>query len=115
MIGQRRFVVQPIRPMPTETMNRPGPGDNFPAVQSALWDYILHSGADRNPLPGDNQRIAALDHEHVFIEVMNVGGMRRIRGTSRRLSGFRPRHQRRSLRRRVWPDLSLRSGSPGSS
>lgn len=58
-------------------MDRSGPGNNFAAVRHAAWNEIFLSGLHLNLFSIDNQRIAALHNEHIF--VVNVDMWRRCR------------------------------------
>ena len=62
--------------MPAKGVDRPGPGDNFATVRSAPWNEVFLPCVHRNPLPVNNQRVAALHDQHVFIEFVIVSGRR---------------------------------------
>ena len=49
-------------------------GDGLTTVPSPLRDEVLLSGTDWNALGIDNQRIAALYNDKVFVKVMDMRG-----------------------------------------
>jgi hypothetical protein len=53
-------------------MDGSGPGKNFAAVWYAAWNEIFLSSPYRNPLSIDDQRIAALYDEHVFVVFVDM-------------------------------------------
>ena len=58
--------------MPAERVNCPRATHHFAAVRHASWNEIFLPGFHWNLLAIDNQRVAALHHEHIFIEFMHV-------------------------------------------
>ena len=60
--------------MPAESMDRPGPGCHFSRVRSATSNQVFLSGAHRNSISINNERVTALHDDHIFIEFVNVGG-----------------------------------------
>src|SRR5207249_35209 len=69
-----------------------GLGQNFATVQYAPWDEVLLSGLQWNPLPVDDQGIAALNNDHVFVVIMHVhrGGRSFPAGPKRHLAPVCP-------------------------
>src|ERR1035441_2936748 len=55
-------------------MDRSRARQHFSSVQCATGNVVFHSSSDGNPISINNQGIAALRHEHVFIESVNMGG-----------------------------------------
>src|SRR5271165_1879541 len=67
----------PVRAVPAECMDGSGSGNNFAAVAHAAWNEAFFSGPDRHLLFGaarliSDQGIAAFDHDHVFVELVDV-------------------------------------------
>jgi len=58
--------------MAAEGMDRSGAGQDFAAVRHAAGDEILLAGFQGNPFAVDDQRVAALHHDHVFVEVVDM-------------------------------------------
>jgi hypothetical protein len=79
-----------------------GPGNNFTAMPHAAWNRILLTGPDRNPLPIDDQGIAAPHNQHVF--VISVDMLRR----SRSLAAGPKRHLAPAC---AAEDITLNAGS----
>src|ERR1035437_4579365 len=55
-------------------MDRSRARKHFPGVQCATGNVVFHSSSDGNPISINNQGVAALYHEHILIEVVNMGG-----------------------------------------
>jgi hypothetical protein len=49
-----------------------GAGEGFAAVPLAFGDEVLFASVNGNTPPIDDEGVAALDDEHVFVEVVNV-------------------------------------------
>ncbi len=64
--------------MAAKCVDRSGPGKNFAAVLDAAWNEIFFSGLHRNPLPIDDQGIAALHNDHVFVVIVDMRRRYRI-------------------------------------
>jgi hypothetical protein len=63
--------------MPAEHMDCPSSRRYLPAVAHTTRNQILLTSFDRDALSSNQQRIATLHHQHVFIEFMYVlGGSR---------------------------------------
>ena len=58
--------------MPAEGMNRPRSRNDFAAVGDAAGDELLLSGFYGNAFAVDDERVAALHDNHVFVEVVDV-------------------------------------------
>lgn len=72
--------------MTTECVYGSGLSQNFAAMQYATRDEVLLSSAQWNPFPINDQGIAALDHDHVFVVIVDV------RSGSRGLAAGPKRH-----------------------
>src|ERR1035441_3617182 len=55
-------------------MDRSRARKHFPGVQCATGNVVFHSSSDGNPISINNQGVAALYHEHIFIKFVNMGG-----------------------------------------
>src|SRR5437667_350284 len=83
-----------------QSWNRPaviriGPSwssQNFAAMQYTAGDEVLFSGVHGDPLPVDDQRVAAWRHEHVFVVVVSMrrGCRGFTAGPERQLAPVRP-------------------------
>jgi hypothetical protein len=58
--------------MTSKCMDRSCSGKNFAAMQDTPRDEILLPGFQRNPISINDQRVAALHDQHVFVEFMGV-------------------------------------------
>jgi hypothetical protein len=65
-------VPDPIGPVATECMDRSGPSQNFATVWDAARDEIFLPGVHWDPLSIDDQGLAALHNNHVFIVIVSV-------------------------------------------
>jgi hypothetical protein len=65
---------------------------NFPAVPYAAGDEVLLSSRQWNPLSVNDQGVAALNHDHVFIVIVDVrcGSRSFTAGPKRHLAPIRP-------------------------
>src|SRR5271165_6720648 len=63
----------PVHAVAAKGVYGPGPGHNFAAMRHSPRDEVFVSGAERNALPIDNQCVASLHHDHVFVEFVRVG------------------------------------------
>lgn len=61
-----------VCPVAAKRVDGPGSGENFSAVQCVLWDEEFVSGIQRYALATDNERVAALYHQHVFIVIVRM-------------------------------------------
>jgi hypothetical protein len=68
------LTLDPFGASSPEGMDGSRTGEDLTAVPSPLWDEILLSGADWNALAIDNQRIAALCNDKVFVKIMHMWG-----------------------------------------
>src|SRR5580692_9735516 len=77
---------------PTESVNRPGPRNNLTTMRNSLRNEIFLSRLDGNPFALNDQRVAPLHHDHVFIVLMRVrSGTRRFAASPKRhLTPIRP-------------------------
>src|ERR1017187_6279688 len=78
-----RTALDPVRPVSAESMDGSDASSYFTAMPHASGNEALLSGADRRPLFAavlliSDQGVAALDHNHVFIELVHM--RRRGRG-----------------------------------
>ena len=53
-------------------MNSPGSGSDLTAVRSSSRNKVLIAGVKGNALPINNQRVASLHDNHVFVAIMHV-------------------------------------------
>jgi len=58
--------------MPTEYMDRPCSRQYLPAVAHTAWNQVLLASFDGNPLPINQQCVAALHNQHVLMKVMDM-------------------------------------------
>ena len=58
--------------MAAEGVNRPGSGHDLTSMEDAARDDVFLASLDRNSLSTDQERVAALDYEHVLVEVVRV-------------------------------------------
>jgi hypothetical protein len=65
----------------SEGMYGPGPSDNFAAMHHSPRDEIFVAGVQRNALLIDNQGVASLHYNHVFVVVMSMRSRRRCLAT----------------------------------
>ena len=63
----------PFRAAAAEGVNRSCAGDNLAAVVETLGDEILLSGRDGYAPVTEDQDVAALDDQHVFVVVVRMG------------------------------------------
>src|SRR5215831_8899897 len=68
----------PIHSMTSERVDGSGSSHNFTAVRGTARDKVFLSSPHRDPLPANDQRVAALHHQNVFVVVMDMLGRRRI-------------------------------------
>src|SRR5215469_17349426 len=64
--------------MPSERMNGSGSGQDFAAMRYAARDKVFLSSPHRDPPSTNDQRVAALHHQNVFVVVMDMLGRRCI-------------------------------------
>ncbi len=57
-----------------EGMYGASPGHNFPTVHDAFRYEIFRTGVQRNMLIVDNEGIATLHHDHIFVELVRMRG-----------------------------------------
>jgi|GEM_PF-3776963 hypothetical protein len=62
----------PFCSMASECVDCPSSGYNFASVQRSARDYVLMSGSQSNSLIVNNQRVASLHHDHVFVIVVRM-------------------------------------------
>jgi len=67
------LLVSPVGAASAEGVDSPYARHEFSAVAEPLGDEIFLTGTDWNALAVDNQGIAALHDEHVFVEIMHMG------------------------------------------
>src|SRR5579864_3357461 len=77
-----RTFIHPVGAAPAKRVDGPGPSLHFAAVQRAAGNEALLSRPDRGSPVADNQRVAALNDNHVFVEVVHM--RRRGRGLGAR-------------------------------
>jgi hypothetical protein len=65
-------LIGPIGASSAERVNGPGASHWFARMRELLRDEILLTGSDWNALVINNQGVAALHDDHVFVEVMHV-------------------------------------------
>src|SRR6266498_5464332 len=89
--GKRLFLYA-ICPVAAKCVDGSGLSQNFATMQYAPRDEVLLSGLQRNPLPVNDQGIAALDHDHVFVVVVGVrcGSRSFTAGPKRHLAAICP-------------------------
>lgn len=58
--------------VPAERVNCSGSGENFAAVYHPTWNQILLPFLHRNPFSANDEGIATLHNEHVFVVIVNV-------------------------------------------
>ena len=68
-----------VGPVAAKCVDSSGPGNHFATVRYAARDEVFLAGPHWNPLPIDDQGIAALDNDHVFVVIVGVSrGYRRF-------------------------------------
>jgi hypothetical protein len=72
MAGPSRGESITVSSMASECMNRSGPRYYFAAVQHAPWDEIFLSIFQGNPLSINDQRVAALHNDHIFVVIVGM-------------------------------------------
>ena len=65
-----------VCPVTAKCVNRSRPRKNLARMQHTLGDAIFVSRVQVNPLPIDDQGVAALHHEHVLVVVMHMSRRR---------------------------------------
>jgi hypothetical protein len=65
-------LIGPIGASSAERVNGPGVSHWFTPMREPLRDEILLTGSDWNAFVINNQGVAALHDDHVFVEVMHV-------------------------------------------
>src|SRR5579864_430431 len=81
-----RTLIHPVRAVPAKCVDGSGASFHFTAVQHTARNKTLLSSPHGDPLIADDQCVAALDHNHVFVELMHM------RGGGRRLGARPERH-----------------------
>lgn len=70
--GPAFLLAGPVRPVSAKSVDGPGPGQDFAGVRNAARYHVLLSCLHRYALPIHEQRVAALDHQHIFVVVVDV-------------------------------------------
>jgi hypothetical protein len=61
-----------VSPVAPKCMDRSGPGENFTTVRNAVRNEVFFAGPYWNSLAIDDQGIAALHNDHVFVVIVSV-------------------------------------------
>src|ERR1035437_776950 len=76
------LTLDPLGAPSPECMDGPGSTFNFTAMDHTARDVVFLSGLDGYPLRADDQRVASLHHDHVFVELMHMSRRCRRLATS---------------------------------
>jgi hypothetical protein len=69
----------PVGAVAAKCVNRPCASEDFTAVRNTARNKVLFPGPHRNPFSIDDQCVAALNHNHVFIIIVGMrGGSRSV-------------------------------------
>ncbi len=64
--------MSPLGSATTEGVNGPGASDRFTAMPESLWYEIFLSGFDGDAFVINDEGVAALYHDHVFVVIMHM-------------------------------------------
>jgi hypothetical protein len=65
-------ILDPVGSMPSEGVDRSRASRNLTTVRDSTRDHVFVSCTKRNSLIIDKQRVAALNNDHILVEIVNM-------------------------------------------
>src|ERR1700733_606600 len=74
MVRRISAVYLPVSPMAPKCMDGSSTGFNFTTVRYSARDEVFFSGFQGNPVSVEDQRVATLHNDHIFIVIVDMLG-----------------------------------------